>query len=88
MAITKTTTLQRIEVYPASDSPPTPGAPQPDPPVASDPRIMVCLTDVFDSPSDDTLPVVATAVFHFNKGDDVSDMPALVQTVAAAICAA
>ena len=83
MAITKTVTLQRCETYPG-----TPADPSADPPVAEIfPRLMVCLTEVFDSASDDLLPVTATGVYHFEKGDGVTSMPALVQTIATAIWA-
>jgi len=83
MAITKTTTLQRIEVQPGSTNGP-PGDP---PPADPTPSMNCILQETFDSSTDDLLPVTATGVYHFEKGDDVSDMPALAQTVAAAIWA-
>jgi|TARA_B110000908_G_scaffold116655_1_gene136717 hypothetical protein len=61
MAITKTTLVQRCEVYPAGDS------------TAENtlstawPTIMVVYEDHIDDVSDDDLPVVATRVKHLAK---------------------
>ena len=79
MAITLTRTVQRIETYPAQ------------PPMeegeATYPTLMVVYNDVFDDPDDEQLPVTATKVLHFSKGDDVSGEDELVQTIANAIWA-
>ncbi len=82
MAITLTRTVQRIETYPAT--PPMP-APEGDEPEKTYPTMMVVYNDVFDDPKDDQLPVTATKVMNFSKGDDVSKEDALVQTIATAI---
>lgn len=79
MAITLTRTVQRIETYPAQ-------------PVMEEgettyPTLMVVYNDVFDDPDDEQLPVTATKVLHFSKGDDVSGEDELVQTIANAIWA-
>jgi len=83
MAITKVVTLQRVETYPGIEADPSA-----DPPIeATDPTLMVVLNETFNAASDPDLPVTATNVKHFNKGDDVTSMPALVQTIATAIWA-
>lgn len=61
MAITKTTKVQRCEVYPKQD------------PSASDtvseawPTVMVVYEDLLDDSEDADLPVTATRVKHFTK---------------------
>ena len=79
MAITLTRTVQRVETYPAT----------PDPMGGESektyPTMMVVYNDVFDDPKDDQLPVTATKVMNFSKGDDVSKEDTLVQTIATAI---
>jgi len=78
MAITLTRTVQRIETYPAMEAPEG---------EATYPTLMVVYNDSFDDPDDEQLPVTATKVLHFNKGDDVSGEDQLVQTIATAIWA-
>lgn len=81
MAITLTRTVQRIETYPAMDAPETEGG------ETTYPTIMVVYNDSFDDPNDEQLPVTATKVLHFSKGDDVSGEDELVQTICTAIWA-
>lgn len=76
MAISLTTTVQRIETYPAQ---------QAEEGETTYPTLMVVYNDVFDDPKDDQLPVTATKVLHFSKGDDVSKEDPLVQTIATAL---
>jgi len=78
MAITLTRTVQRIETYPAMEAPEG---------EATYPTLMVVYNDLFDDADDEQLPVTATKVLHFNKGDDVSGEDELVQTIATAIWA-
>ena len=88
MAITKTTAVQRLEVYPPADS------------IAADTAnakhetMMVVYEDTLDDSSDADLPVTATIVKHLSKyvaddgaATDYSGEDALVQTVCAAIWA-
>ena len=77
MAITLTRTVQRVETYPAM----TPGLEG----ETTYPRLMVVYNDLFDDVNDDQLPVTATKVLHFSKGDDVSNQDTLVKTIATAI---
>ena len=79
MAITLTRTVQRIETYPAM-------TPEPEG-EATYPTLMVVYNDLFDDADDDQLPVTATKVLHFSKGDDMSNEDPLVQTIATAIWA-
>jgi len=78
MAITLTRTVQRIETYPAMEA--SEGE-------TTYPTLMVVYNDSFDDPDDEQLPVTATKVLHFSKGDDVSGEDELVQTIATAIWA-
>jgi len=83
LAITKVVTLSRCETFPG-----IPGDPDADPPVPDGtPTLNVILNETFNSDSDPDLPITATAVKRFSKGDDVSSMPTLVQTIATAIWA-
>ena len=82
MAISLTRTVQRIETYPKQEPMPNPDGKEPE---ATYPTMMVVYNDVFDDPKDEQLPVTATKVLHFSKGDDVSKEDALVQTIATAI---
>lgn len=77
MAITLTRTVQRVETYPAAEP-----APEGE---TTYPTLMVVYNDLFDDADDDQLPVTATKVLHFSKGDDMSNEDALVQTIATAI---
>jgi hypothetical protein len=86
MAITKTTTVQRIEVYPPADSSADDTA------NAKHETLMVVYQDTIDDPADDDLPVTADRPKHLSKyqsdgGDatDYSGEDALVQTVCDAI---
>jgi len=93
MAITKTTHVQRCEVYPAGD---TSAA---DTLSAAWPTIMVVYEDHIDDVSDDDLPIVANRVKHIAKftvtvdsdfvessaATVVSGEDALVQTICTAV---
>ncbi len=85
MAITKTTTVQRVEVYPAADS--SAEATE----NAAHETLMVCYLDSFDDSGDDTLPVTTNRVIHLTKFDnegnatDVSTQDTLVQTICTAL---
>ena len=81
MAITLTRTVQRVETYPLADSTAA------DDTNAKHPTLMVVYNDLFDDADDDQLPVTATKVLHFSKGDDMSNEDELVQTIATAIWA-
>ena len=59
MAITKTTTVQRCEVYPATGTDATTNE--------GNPTVMVVYEDAMDDPTDNDLPVVATRVKHLNR---------------------
>lgn len=76
MAITLTRTVQRIETYPATT-----------PPEGEETftTMMVVYNDLFDDADDDQLPVTATKVLYFTKGDDMSGQDDLVKTIATAI---
>lgn len=76
MAISLTTTVQRIETYPAQ---------QAEEGETTYPTLMVVYNDVFDDPDDDKLPVAATKVVHLKEGDDVTGEDQLVQTIATAL---
>ena len=81
MAITKTTTVQRVEVYPAADS----SAASTE--NAAHETLMVCYLDSFDDSTDDTLPITSSRVVHLQKFDsegdatDVSSHDTLVQSI-------
>jgi hypothetical protein len=86
MAITKTTTVKRIEVYPPADSSAA------DSTNAKHETIMVVYEDTLDDSADADLPVTAIRVKHFTKyvedggaATDYSGEDALVQTVCGAI---
>lgn len=87
MAITKTTTVQRVEVYPAADS--SAAATE----NAAHETLMVCYLDSFDDSEDDTLPVTSSRVVHIQKFDnegnatDVTSEDSLVQTICTAVWA-
>ena len=61
MAITKTTKVQRIEVYPAVDSSAA------DTTNAGNPTVMCVYEDTLDDSTDADLPVTATRVKHLNR---------------------
>ena len=97
MAITKTTKVQRCEVYPKTDASAEATV------SAAWPTLMVVYEDVLDDPEDTELPVTATRVKHLQKftityGTDSDGNPtessaatvvtgedALVQTICTAI---
>tara|TARA_Y100000592_G_scaffold77831_1_gene122199 strand:+ start:598 stop:864 length:267 start_codon:yes stop_codon:yes gene_type:complete len=88
MAITKTTKVGRIEIYPPIDS--TAGATKMD----AHERVMVVYEDTLDDSGDADLPVTATRVKHLTKlveddgaATNYSGEDALVKTVCAAIWA-
>ena len=61
MAITKTTKVQRIEVYPPADSSAADSA------NAKHETVMVVYEDTLDDSADAELPVTATRVKHLSK---------------------
>lgn len=61
MAISKTTAVQRVEVYPPADSSADAGTSN------AWPTLMVVYEDVLDDPDDAELPVTATRVKHLGK---------------------
>ena len=86
MAITKTTTIQRCEVYPLMDSSAADTA------NAKFPSVMVFYNDSMDDADDPDLPIIATRVKHIYKfvedggaATDVSGEDALVQSVCEAV---
>ena len=88
MAITKTTKVQRIEVYPVADSSADSSS------NLKHESLMVVYEDTLDDSSDADLPVTATRVKHLHKyvsdggaATDYSSEDALVQTVCSAIWA-
>jgi len=88
MAIIKTTTVQRCEVYPLQDSDAENTA------NAKHASLMVVYNDSMDDADDADLPVTATRVKHIYKfvedggsATDVSGEDALVQTICGAIWA-
>ena len=83
MAITKTTKVQRVEVYPAADS--SAASTTND----AHERLMVVYEDTLDDSADADLPVTATRVKHLTKlveddgaATDYSGEDALVKSVA------
>ena len=88
MAITKTTKVGRIEIYPPVD--PTLGATK----MAAHEVVMVVYEDTLDDSGDADLPVTATRVKHLTKlvaddgaATDYSKEDALVKVVCAAVWA-
>ena len=88
MAITKTTTVQRIECYPPADSSAEDTA------NAKHESLMVVYEDTLDDSTDADLPVTATRVKHLYKyvedggsATDYSGEDQLVQDIAGAIWA-
>ena len=86
MAITKTTTVQRIECYPPADSSAADSA------NAKHESLMVVYEDTLDDSTDADLPVTATRVKHLYKyvedggsATDYSGEDQLVQDIAGAI---
>jgi len=59
MAITKTTSVQRIEVYPATGDDATLNE--------GNPTLMAVYEDAMDDPDDNDLPVTATRVKHLTR---------------------
>lgn len=74
MAITKTTAVQRIEVYPAVDSDAA------DTTNAGNPTVMCVYEDTLDDSTDADLPVTATRVKHLERYSDETNQTATVVT--------
>lgn len=88
MAITKTTKVQRVEVYPPTDTSADDTA------NAKHETLMVVYEDTLDDTEDTDLPVTATRVKHLTKfvedggaATSTSAEDALVQTICTAIWA-
>ena len=87
MAITKTTSVQRCEVYPAQDSDAA------DTTNLGNPTVMVVYEDSMDDPNDADLPVTASRVKHIERYSDEENATAtdvtggdqLVQDICGAI---
>lgn len=86
MAITKTTAVQRVEVYPLVDSSAADSA------NAKHPTLMVVYEDTLDDSTDADLPVTATRVKHLQRyvedggsATDVTGEDQLVQDIAGAL---
>ena len=87
MAITKTTSVQRVEVYPAQDSDAA------DTTNAGNPTLMVVYEDSMDDPNDADLPVTASRVKHIERysdeenatATDVTGEAQLVQDICGAV---
>jgi len=74
MAITKTTSVQRVEVYTQSD------ADAADTLNSGNPTVMVVYEDTLDDSTDADLPVTATRVKHLNRYSDETNQTATVVT--------
>lgn len=87
MAITKTRTVQRVEVYPAIDSSADTTT------NAAHESVMVVYQNTFDDSEDATLPVATNSTVHLSKFDSegnatsTSAEDTLVQTICSAIWA-
>lgn len=88
MAISKTTTVDRVEVYPAEDSSADTTT------RAAHPRAVVFYIDTLDDPDDSELPVTAyreKVLYKFvedgGSATDTSGEDSLVQTICTAIWA-
>lgn len=87
MAITKTTKVQRVEVYPPMD------ADAADTLNTGNPTVMCVYEDAMDDPDDNDLPVTATRVKHLMRysdeenatATDVTGEDQLVQDICGAI---
>lgn len=87
MAITKTTRVQRCEVYPAQDSDAA------DTTNAGNPTVMVVYETTFDDSTDDNLPETTSRVKHIERysdeenatATDVTGEDQLVQDICGAI---
>lgn len=86
MAISKTTTVDRIEVYPAENSSADATSMQ------AHPRVVVFYVDTLDDPDDAELPVTAyrdKALYKFvedgGSATDTSGEPSLVQSICSAV---
>lgn len=87
MAITKTTSLRRVEIFPVSDT---------DAPIAENagnPSLIVTYADVIDDPDDNDLPAVITRESRLIRysdettqtATDVTGEAQLVQDICAAV---
>ena len=87
MAITNTTSVQRIEVYPAQDSSAENTT------NAGNCRLMIVYLETFDDSSDAKLPVTTDRIVHLYRfsdeeagtATDISGEDALVQSICGAI---
>lgn len=85
MAITKTRTVQRVEVYPAADSSADATTNE------AHETVMVVYLNTFDDSEDSSLPASSETVVHISKFDSegnatsTSGEDALVQTICSAI---
>jgi len=85
MAITKTRTVQRVEVYPAMDSSADATTNE------AHERVMVVYENIFDDSEDATLPISTSSTVHLSKFDSegnatsTSGEDSLVQTICSAI---
>jgi len=71
MAIAKTRTVQRCEVYPAEGN--------------EQPKIMVTYIYTFDDPDDDILPISSRENIILQSTDDVSNEEQIVRDIASAV---
>ena len=74
MAITKTTSVERVEVYPQAN------ADAADTLNAGNPTLMVVYIDMMDDPDDDDLPQPLTRVKHLQRYSDEDNATATVLT--------
>ena len=74
MAITKTTSVERVEVYPQAN------ADAADTLNAGNPTLMIVYIDMMDDPDDDDLPQPLTRVKHLQRYSDEDNATATVLT--------
>ena len=74
MAITKTTSVERVEVYPQAN------ADAADTLNAGNPTLMIVYIDMMDDPDDDDLPQPLTRVKHLQRYSDEENATATVLT--------
>jgi len=79
MAISKTTAVQRVEVYPPADSSADTGTSN------AWPTLMVVYIDTLDDPDDAELPVTANRVKHLSKFTESSAEDGTVTHTAASV---
>jgi|GEM_PF-5153205 len=76
MAITKTTTLDKIVIHPSNFDMENNDL---------GPSMQVVFRDFIDDPDDDTLPIENRRTAYFNADSDVSGLDAMVQNIYAAV---